>query len=703
MPNPKLIPALALLLCVLGPPSVATAGTYTVHSCHTPSGAWVGTDGWSYSASLAPADRDGGAITTCLKQGQAMGVTFGDVQLPVDPGVGRAWRFDAAPSTSIATVRITRTFNIGWIVSKGQYDHPYVVDSWYDDDDAVNSMELLAPPRGASMDDGMVDPFVAATDGAWSAVNIRLRCWEANGDYLCAPFRARLRIPSATIGLIDSAAPSGWADASSLGEAVRGMGSVGYSAADEGGGVYRAIVSIDGVEVRREIVDGNGGRCRDVEPGSGGAYEFASPRPCALSASGAVAFDTRGMADGQHRLRLEVEDAGGNATVLHDGLFTTHNGPIATAGPRIDGEARVGSALRAVGGAWDGEPASVELRWLRCDGAGEGCEPIAGAIGDAYTPTAADAGRRIVVEAVARNAAGVGSDRSAPTAVVAPASDGGDGNGGGAPGGNGTGGGAGGPGTGGPGEGGAGAGGAGAGDKQGGAGGVGGLQNPLADQGGHAANGSGASAQARLSLRVRLARGGAAASARGRSSRRWTVVGRLADPSGRAIGQARVTLAARVVGRRWKAGKIVRTGADGRFAATLAAGPSRQLRATYFPFADSRRFRASNVVTIESLAPLTIRADRSRLGSRRVVTLAGRAGGVRPRRAGGLLVTLQGHQRGWGWRTFRTVRTNRRGAWRTRYRFRSSSGRFAFRAIVPRQAGYPYATTTSPAVAVRVG
>ena len=37
-------------------------------------------------------------------------------------------------------------------------------------------------------------------------------------------------------------------------------------------------------------------------------------------------------------------------------------------------------------------------------------------------------------------------------------------------------------------------------------------------------------------------------------------------------------------------------------------------------------------------------------------------------------------------------RTTAAGAWRGRYRFRSTTGtrRYAFRAVVPKQAGYPY-------------
>jgi len=104
---------------------------------------------------------------------------------------------------------------------------------------------------------------------------------------------------------------------------------------------------------------------------------------------------------------------------------------------------------------------------------------------------------------------------------------------------------------------------------------------------------------------------------------------------------------------------------------------------------------------MSSASPLTIAVNHAHVSGSRLVVLSGRVD-ARPIPAAGVLVTLQGYQRGYGWRTFRTVRAARNGHWRARYRFRSSSGRFAFRAIVPRQSGYPFATSNSNAVAVTV-
>ena len=75
-------------------------------------------------------------------------------------------------------------------------------------------------------------------------------------------------------------------------------------------------------------------------------------------------------------------------------------------------------------------------------------------------------------------------------------------------------------------------------------------------------------------------------------------------------------------------------------------------------------------------------------------------GGYVPRR--GVLVVLQGHQRGFGWRTFKTVRA-RKGRFKGSYRFVRAAGRFRFRAVVREQPAYPWATGRSRPVTVRVG
>jgi hypothetical protein len=506
-------------------------------------------------------------------------------------------------------------------------------------------------------------------------MHVSLSCWPLAGSLDCGPFPAQVVITRAQIGLTDSSAPEGFATGGALTrpDPVRGTAGLSVHAFDTGGGVYRVALTVDGDEVLRQVLDDPDGTCADVEPSNDDPYEFGTPRPCPLSADATLQLDTAAFRDGQHAVHATVEDAGGNAAVVFDGTVLTHNAPINVAAPALSGQASVGGQLATDAGAWDGAPTGYDHRWLRCDADGAACTPVAGATGPAYVLTDADAYHRMRVEVTAENGSGAATARSTPSALVADAA------------GRTT-----------P-------------PSGGGAttpvtpplGGIQGIVNPLGQLPGHVANGGNATTRARLTVAFQRGDGSTGRRIHVRSGGRLTIVGRLTDASGAGIADARVGAAWRIVGRGWVARPGIRTGPDGRFVYVLPPGPSRDVRFTYFAFSDSRAVELSNVVHADALAPLTIQADRRRVSGDRVVRLSGRVGaGPIPR--AGLLVTLQGFQSGWGWRTFRTVRTDRRGRWSTSYRFRSSRGRFGFRAVVQRQGRFPFASSRSAGVFVVV-
>jgi hypothetical protein len=75
----------------------------------------------------------------------------------------------------------------------------------------------------------------------------------------------------------------------------------------------------------------------------------------------------------------------------------------------------------------------------------------------------------------------------------------------------------------------------------------------------------------------------------------------------------------------------------------------------------------------------------------------------KPLPAGGRTVDLQAYYRG-AWRTFATPRAGARGRWRHPYRFGATRGRvtYRFRAVIKRDASYPYEHGTTPTVRVVV-
>jgi hypothetical protein len=99
--------------------------------------------------------------------------------------------------------------------------------------------------------------------------------------------------------------------------------------------------------------------------------------------------------------------------------FSIAGTPANTALPTISGLAEQGQTLTAVPGAWSNSPTSQSVQWARCNSAGYGCSPIAGATGPSYVVSAADAGATIRVQETTGNAAGTGAPAaSAHTATV---------------------------------------------------------------------------------------------------------------------------------------------------------------------------------------------------------------------------------------------------------------------------------------------
>jgi hypothetical protein len=108
---------------------------------------------------------------------------------------------------------------------------------------------------------------------------------------------------------------------------IRGQSDVAFDATDAGAGVYEAVFNVDGQTVQRTVVDGNGGRCRDVGQTSDGAPAFLYLQPCLASASADVSFDSTTVANGAHHLVVNVIDAAGNAAPVLDRTVTIANPP----------------------------------------------------------------------------------------------------------------------------------------------------------------------------------------------------------------------------------------------------------------------------------------------------------------------------------------------------------------------------------------
>jgi hypothetical protein len=177
-------------------------------------------------------------------------------------------------------------------------------------------------------------------------------------------------------------------------------------------------------------------------------------------------------------------------------------------------------------------------------------------------------------------------------------------------------------------------------------------------------------------------------------------IGRLLNPAGDGITDAGINVFSSTRSSAEQLVAVLRTDGAGRFGYLATASSSRTLR---FAYAGSPVILpAQSAVALAVPAASSIRVDRTRVQNGKAVTFSGRLRAL-PVPQGGKLVELQvvlsGH-----WQTFRTTSTDASGRWATRYQFKRTSGlqRFRFRALLPREASYPFETGASPSVGVQV-
>jgi hypothetical protein len=180
------------------------------------------------------------------------------------------------------------------------------------------------------------------------------------------------------------------------------------------------------------------------------------------------------------------------------------------------------------------------------------------------------------------------------------------------------------------------------------------------------------------------------------------LAGRLTTPGGNPLANTEVQVFARddVSGAPFRTLGNVTTSASGRLTFRVPPGPSRILR---FRYPGTATVRSTTVdVEVQVRAFSSMRVSRGRLTNGEAVTFRGRVrSGPLPET--GKLIALQVLVRG-HWRTFATVRADSSGRWRRRYRFQATTGVvvYRFRALIPREASYPYATGASRRVRVTV-
>lgn len=172
-----------------------------------------------------------------------------------------------------------------------------------------------------------------------------------------------------------------------------------------------------------------------------------------------------------------------------------------------------------------------------------------------------------------------------------------------------------------------------------------------------------------------------------RFGRAVRIAGRLTNSDGQGIAGAPVTVLSRTRTSAEQVVATLTTDPAGRYRYRARASSSRTLRFAYA--GNGLILPAQREVELLVPAPGTISASRRRVLNGQAVRFRGRLRVPQPGKLIELQVRLSGN-----FQTFKTVRTGPNGAWAVSYRFRRTCGltRFAFRAQLPREEGYPFET-----------
>jgi hypothetical protein len=303
---------LILALCT----SSARAGTWTLASCTQPDGQPAPTEGWSTSATGAVGP-DSGDINTCAQGGELSAVTSGEA--PQGAYEGPEWVFTAPAGSTIAGGSITATLTSphgqAWLgTPSASYDSADVV---------ANCQYNLACGQNGTLSGAF--PITHLGGSSLYAVAVCVGPYEgATSCPATGGIDAGVYVSSAAIALANSATPaaSGFGG-TLLSPNAQGTQELTFLASDPGGpGVYLVTAQIDGKTVYSGTPDNNEGRCIPIG-GTGGTLMFDHSQPCRASESVDLPINTTALANGQHTLKVTVEDAAENASVVYDAPITT--------------------------------------------------------------------------------------------------------------------------------------------------------------------------------------------------------------------------------------------------------------------------------------------------------------------------------------------------------------------------------------------
>ncbi|MBJ7332282.1 MAG: hypothetical protein JHC95_20465 [Solirubrobacteraceae bacterium] len=308
----------ALVVCALATAaSPAHADTYTVHACRTPAGVPAPAAGWQGTKAGSAEATNG-----CAPAGLGVALIGGG---PWDGGTGANQQFTAPADTRIVRVRMRRT-TAGLAPSGGTSLGYYLRAD-------TRMLEGCAPGPGSNcVGDLTGDVDAAGLDAG--LVRFNAGCGAFFPD-TCGGAPLRVDVSEAAVTLRDAIPPTVSNVRVSDADGTSTKVTLGFDAADRGGGVYRRLVKVDGKLTAADPVAGE--TCTDAAPADTDPYQFVAPAPCPTVVSGlGQTVDVSKLPAGEHVVEVQVEDAAGNAATVY--------GPETL--PRLNGERMDGAATQ---------------------------------------------------------------------------------------------------------------------------------------------------------------------------------------------------------------------------------------------------------------------------------------------------------------------------------------------------------------------
>ncbi len=311
-----------LLLTCLWLPALAHAGEWMQVTCTQPDGQPAPIEGW-LGSSMGGFGTDSGPSDTCAQPGGALTATDSSAETE-SAYTGPMWVYSAPAGSTIAggaiKVSLTTPQGQAYVATpENSYDQADVlINCQYNLPCGSNGTETatvpISHPGGTQLfvPALCVGPYYGATT-----------CPAGSGGGL----NAEISVYAADVELANSSTPtaSGFAGAL-LAPGASSTEDLTFSAQDPGGpGVYRVVTKIDNTTVYQGTPDINGGRCTSIGTDPNGGSEFLYAQPCKQNVAVDVPVDTTRFLNGQHQLKITVQDAAGNTSVVYDGTISINN------------------------------------------------------------------------------------------------------------------------------------------------------------------------------------------------------------------------------------------------------------------------------------------------------------------------------------------------------------------------------------------